>query len=169
MYAEALRSVEDYLEAPYRVRRCDGSADARMRLTDHISDIQSLISYDNGLFDINGSRDVAQSFRVFVGAARREAGPQMTKAWETRPTKKDHEVPVRVKLRQLTSDAARAALHVAMKKRLASSSLVPVLSQERRAQCTGSAAGSDGLAWCVGYGKREGLPYDGAHGRATRH
>lgn len=81
LYAEALRSVEDYLEAPYRVRRRNGSAEARMRVTDHISDIQSRISYYDGLLQISASKAVTVAFENFVKAARCDAGPQMTAAW----------------------------------------------------------------------------------------
>ena len=35
---------------------------------------------------------VADAFEAFVAAARREAGPAMTRAWQAKPTKKDRDV-----------------------------------------------------------------------------
>jgi Tfp pilus assembly protein PilE len=44
-YAEAVRAVEDYAETPYRIRRRDGSAQARCEVAQHTSDIKSRISF----------------------------------------------------------------------------------------------------------------------------
>ena len=44
-YAEAVRAVEDYAEAPYRIRRKDGSAEAHRQLTQHVCDIKSRNSF----------------------------------------------------------------------------------------------------------------------------
>jgi len=101
-YAEALRAVEDYLEAPYRIRRRDGSAAARMSVTTHVSDIQSRISL----------------YLAFVGAAKQDAGPQMTQAWRSRPTSKDRDVPLGVALPQPRASLARDAVVAAMRRDL---------------------------------------------------
>lgn len=113
-YAEAVRAVEDYLEAPYRIRRRDGSAAARRELTQHVSDVKSRISFYTAWMAIHGTDAVASSYDAFVRAAQSEAGQQMTAAWHTRPTKKDRDVPIGSPLPRASSDAARATVLTAM-------------------------------------------------------
>ncbi len=55
IYSEALRAVEDYLEAPYLVRRRDGSAANRQAITTHISDVQSRLAYHRALLEIHAT------------------------------------------------------------------------------------------------------------------
>lgn len=116
LYAEAVRAVEDYMESPYRIRRKDGSAEARREITQHISDVKSRISYYTGLLAIHGTREVCAAYDTFVNAAQREAGPQMTAAWEIKPVKKDKDVPLRTApLQRTATDAARATLLAVLK------------------------------------------------------
>lgn len=110
MFAEALWAVEDYLEAPYRVRRRDGSRQARMAVTDHISDIQSRISFHTGWLDLHASPQVRDAYTSYVGAAKQEAGPQIIAAWKTRPTRRDRNVPIGEPVRQPKADAGRNAV-----------------------------------------------------------
>lgn len=118
MFAEALRAVEDYLEVPYRVRRRDGSHQARMAVTDHISDIQSRISFHTGWLDIHASPQVRDAYTRYVAAAKQEAGPQVTAAWKARPTRRDRDVPIGEPLRQPNAAAARKAVLAAMRANL---------------------------------------------------
>lgn len=113
-YAEAVRAVEDYLEAPYRIRRRDGSAAARRELTQQVSDVKSRISFYTAWMAIHGADDVAGAYDTFVRAAQSEAGQQMTAAWQSRPTKKDRDVPIGSPLPRARSDDARATLLAAM-------------------------------------------------------
>ena len=115
MYAEALRAVEDYLEAPYRIRRSDGNADARQRITDYISDVQSRINFHSGWVSIHAPDSIATAYAAFVAAARQDAGPQMTAAWESKPTRRDRDVPLRNAYDRRNADAARAAVLRAMR------------------------------------------------------
>lgn len=94
-YAEAVRAVEDYMEGPYRILRKDGSAQARREITQHISDVKSRMSFYTGWMAIHGTPEVRAAYETFIAAAQREAGPQMTAAWEARPVKKDQDVPLR--------------------------------------------------------------------------
>jgi hypothetical protein len=94
-YAEAVRVVEDYMEAPYRILRKDGSAEARRAITQHISDVKSRISFYTGWMAIHGTIEIRAAYDAFVNAAQREAGPQMTAAWNARPVNKDKDVPLR--------------------------------------------------------------------------
>lgn len=113
-YAEAVRAVEDYLEAPYRIRRRDGSATARRELTQHVSDVKSRISFYTAWMAIHGTDAVAGAYDAFVRAAQTEAGRQMTSAWHSRPTKKDRDVPIGSPMPRVASDGARAKLLTAM-------------------------------------------------------
>lgn len=116
LYAEAVRAVEDYMEAPYRILRKDGSAEARREITQHISDVKSRISYYTGLLAIHGTTEVCVAYDAFVTAAQREAGPQMTAAWEIKPVKRDKDVPLRTSpLPRAATDAARTSLMTILK------------------------------------------------------
>jgi hypothetical protein len=117
-YAEALRAVEDYLEAPYRIRRRDGSSAARMSVATHVSDIQSRISFYTGWLSIHAPHDVRQAYVAFVIAAKQDAGPQMTHAWRSRPTRKDRDVPLGAALPQPRASLARDAVLAAMRRDL---------------------------------------------------
>lgn len=106
-YAEALRAVEDYQEAPYRVRRTDGSAATRWQVTESISEIQSRISFYTAWMSIDAPADVLAAYQAYVAAAKREAGPQMTAAWRGPVTKKNKDVPLGTALPRDKADAAR--------------------------------------------------------------
>lgn len=114
-YAEAVRAVEDYAEAPYRIRRRDGTAAARRELTQHLSDVKSRISFYTAWMAIHGTNTVATAYDAYVAAARTEAGQQMTTAWQSKPTRKDRDVPLGTALPRVRTDAARGALLAAMK------------------------------------------------------
>jgi hypothetical protein len=107
IYSEALRAVEDYLEAPYLLRRRDGSAATRTALTMHISSIQSRIAYYSALMQIHAPKKVSSAYDKLVRAARLEAGPQMTEAWKARPTKRDRDVPLPAPFSRAKSDVER--------------------------------------------------------------
>lgn len=110
-YADAVQAVEDYMEGPYRILRKDGSSAARREITQHISDVKSRISFYTGWMAIYGTAQVCAAYDAFVTAAQREAGPQMTAAWEVPPIKKDKDVPLRTSpLPRTATDAARTHL-----------------------------------------------------------
>ncbi len=103
------------MEAPYRIMRKDGSAEARREITQHISDVKSRISFYTAWMEIHGTPAVAAAYAAYYEAARREAGQQMTQAWHAKPVKKDKDVPLGVGLPRADTDVARAALMVAIK------------------------------------------------------
>lgn len=107
IYSEALRAVEDYLEAPYLLRRRDGSDATRTSLTMHVSEIQSRIAYYSALIQIHAPKRVSSAYDNLVRAARREAGPQMTAAWKGKPTKRDRDVPLLEPFSRTQSDIER--------------------------------------------------------------
>jgi Tfp pilus assembly protein PilE len=115
-YAEAVRAVEDYMECPYRILRKDGSSEARREITQHISDVKSRISFYAGWMAIHGNTQVRGAYDAFVTAAKRDAGPQMTAAWETKPVKKDKDVPLHTSpLPRTATDTARTHLLAVLK------------------------------------------------------
>ncbi|HEY0238711.1 MAG TPA: hypothetical protein VGC37_08700 [Friedmanniella sp.] len=115
LYAEALRAVEDYLEAPYLIARRDGSHQARMHLVEHISDIQSRIAFYQAHMSIHAPTPVCEAYAEFVTAARREAGLEMTSLWKGKPTRKDSQVPLGARFARPLSDAARDEVARAMR------------------------------------------------------
>lgn len=99
------------MECPYRILRKDGSSEARREITQHVSDVKSRIGFYTGWIAIHGTAEVRAAYDAFVTAAQREAGPQMTAAWETKPVKKDKDVPLRTSpLPRAATDAARTHL-----------------------------------------------------------
>ncbi len=107
VYAEALRAVEDYLEAPYLVARHDGSSASRHALVQHISEVQSRLNYYCGLLRLHAPRRVHEAYDAYVTIAREEAGAQMTAAWRSKPIKRDRDVPRGSEFPRNGSSAAR--------------------------------------------------------------
>jgi hypothetical protein len=65
---------------------------------------------------IHGTTEVCAAYDTFVTAAQREAGPQMTAAWEIKPVKRDKDVPLRTApLQRTATDAARTRLLAVLK------------------------------------------------------
>lgn len=118
VYAEALRAVADYLEAPYLILRRDGSPTARMDLVRHVSEIQSRIALHSAWIRIHSSRRLYQAYDQYVLACRREAGQQMTDAWLAHPTRRDRDVPISRPLPQPLSAAARERVVKEMSRKL---------------------------------------------------
>lgn len=116
IYSEALRAVEDYLEAPYLVRRRDGSNGSRQNVTTQISEIQSRLSYYCALLDLHAHTQISNAYSELVRTARSEAGPAMSAAWKTRPTTKDKNVPLGQRFERTRSDAARRAVIAAIRR-----------------------------------------------------
>ncbi|MEU1896898.1 hypothetical protein ABZ512_00880 [Nocardiopsis dassonvillei] len=117
IYSEALRAVEDYLEAPYLILRRDGSAGARREITTRISDIQSRMSYYSALLEIHAHAEIGMAYQALSASARSEAGKAMREAWRTRPTLKDKEVPIHSRIDRSRSDEARRIYIQAIKSR----------------------------------------------------
>lgn len=114
-YAEALRAIDDYLEAPYLILRRDGSSRARMDLVRHISEIQSRIAFHRSWLQIHAAGETCTAYEELVRCAKAEAGPQMTTAWRSRPTRRDRDVPRQTVLPQPLSHAAKSRVLQAMR------------------------------------------------------
>jgi hypothetical protein len=115
IYGEAIRAVEDYLEAPYLILRKDGSPETRQSITRHISDVKSRISYYKALLELHAPQDVSGAYAEFVRAAEVEAGRQMTEAWHAPAITDDAQVPLGKGLDRTASDITRAAALSAMR------------------------------------------------------
>lgn len=115
IYSEALRAIEDYLEAPYLILRRDGSASARQSTTTQISGIQSRLSYYCALLDIHANSEISTAYQALVSSARAEAGKAMSDAWRGRPTRRDRGVPIASRYDRSRSDDARRAYIQAIK------------------------------------------------------
>lgn len=114
-YAEALRSIEDYLENPYRIRRKDGAPEARRELTQHLSDVKSAINLHKGWLAVHAPPCVFDAYMEFEQAAIDDAGDQMSQAWRTKPTKNDCDVPLGVGYDRTRADAAKAVVVATMR------------------------------------------------------
>lgn len=106
IYSEAIRAVEDYLEAPFLVLRREETKSALRELTTHISDIQSRIVYYRAMLQVYAPAKVATAYIQFVAAARTEAGSAMTAAWNTAPIRRGEDVPLGSRFSRSASDAA---------------------------------------------------------------
>ncbi|MCW2736369.1 hypothetical protein [Nocardioides sp.] len=118
MFAEALRSVEDYLEGPYRIRRSDGSHQQRAEITAYLSDVKSRHNYYCGLLRLHAPDRTARAYEDFVAAALRDAGPQMTAAWKGKPTKRNRDVPLGKAYERTRSDQAKKTVLFEMRRAL---------------------------------------------------
>jgi hypothetical protein len=78
------------------------------------------ISLHQALLEMHAPTAVSDAYNAFVAAAQREAGPQMTAAWNTHPTTADEQVPLGKAYDRSASDAARATLIITMRADLGS-------------------------------------------------
>lgn len=104
-FSEALRAVEDYLEAVYLIRRRDGRAETKQRLVWHLADVQSRIAYYSNLLRVSESISLNEKYDAYVCAARGDAGPQMAKAWKAR-AKRKRDVSIGARFDRSASDQA---------------------------------------------------------------
>lgn len=114
-YSEAVRAVEDYMEAPFLILRRDGTVVTQRQITDKISDIQSRIAYHQAELSIYASSDIASAYSELVLAARKEAGSAMTAAWNAKPVRRGRAVPLGSRFSRARSDTALHALLALMR------------------------------------------------------
>jgi len=114
--SEALRAVAEYLEAPYLIRRKDGSPETQQRLVSHVSEIQSRISFYSSVLQLHAPLKVHEAYDALVRVAREEAGGNMTAAWQERPVRSGKFVPLGKGKRfdRSRSDQAMAVVLMAM-------------------------------------------------------
>jgi Tfp pilus assembly protein PilE len=114
VFAEALATVEDYAEMPYRVRRRRDTPEARYALTDEVSKIQSRLAFHQALLQIE-CPDIAAAYCALVRATKIQAGGQMQDAWQQPVLRTDMEMNLGIRYPRDSIDAARAACITAMR------------------------------------------------------
>lgn len=113
VFAEALAAIEDYAEMPYRIRRRAADAGARHLLTAEISSVKSRIAFHQAWLQIEAP-DVSAAYDNLDQAARRQAGVQMSSAWNETPFTRDDQMNLGVAYPRDQIDDARAACINAM-------------------------------------------------------
>jgi hypothetical protein len=117
-FGEALAVVEEYLEAPYRIRRRQAATpEARDSLTNALSDLQARIAHHRAWLHVEAPT-VARAYDVLIAAARSEAGVQMTEAWNSAPLASDADMNLRVAYQHPDSDAERDKVIAIMRQNL---------------------------------------------------
>lgn len=108
LYAQALSTVADYLEGPYRIRRKDGTAAHRNAITAALSDVKSAIDHSQELMRLHAPPAVANAFDHYVTAAKLEAGKHMHDAWLLPAIENDADVNLDQPYDRTLSDKYRA-------------------------------------------------------------
>jgi hypothetical protein len=117
-FAEALATVEEYLEAPYRVRRRQApTAAVRAELASALSDLQGRIAFHRAWLQVEAPA-VSRAYDALVVAARAEAGTQMSEAWNTKPISSDAGMNLAIGYSHPQADAERAKVIAAMRRHL---------------------------------------------------
>jgi hypothetical protein len=118
LFADALAAVEEYLEAPYRIRRRQtATPETREALATSLSDRQARIALHRAWLQVEAPA-VGQAYGAFITAARSEAGIQMTEAWEATPLTRDTDMNFKIAYPHPKSDAERARVIDAMRQHL---------------------------------------------------
>jgi hypothetical protein len=105
-FAAAIGVVERYAELPYRVRRRRDDDEARHKLTEEISEIQSELANHQALLEIECPR-VAEKYSALVRAAKIQAGGQMKQAWRQAALQGDDAMNLEVRYPREKIDTAR--------------------------------------------------------------
>jgi hypothetical protein len=117
-FAEALTTVEEYLEMPYRIRRRpESSSVVRQQLTDEVSGLLARMAFHQAWLQIEASA-VAGPYSTLVATARAEAGAQMSLAWQQPPITTDSGMNLRASYPRDRSIAARATCIEVMRRHL---------------------------------------------------
>jgi len=117
--------VGDYLEAPYRVRRRQGSTpEIRAELASTLSDLQARIALHRAWLQVEAPA-AGHAYDDLVSAARAEAGTQMTHAWNATPLTSDADMNLKVAYPHPQADAERIRVVAAMRRHLPGSGNSP--------------------------------------------
>ena len=117
-FAEALAVVEEYLEAPYCIRRRQAATpEARDALANALSNLQARIARHRSWLRVEAP-PVAEAYDALIAAARSEAGVQMTEAWNSAPLASDADMNLQVAYQHPNSDAERDRVIAVMRQNL---------------------------------------------------
>lgn len=118
LFSDALRTVADYQELPYLIRRrSDAPPMTTAELTWHVSGVQTRLDYYVTRLALEDD-SVGKAFETLVVATRQEAGGQMTEAWHQARITRDEDVPLGSGYTRETADAAKAACSLVMQQYL---------------------------------------------------
>ena len=92
LFAEAFRSIVEYREFAYKVRRRPPGTD-RSQITDALSDVQARLNLHMATLDIEAPH-VAPVYRALVEQTRQVAGPQIAAGWDSQPTQSDTDLHI---------------------------------------------------------------------------
>lgn len=127
-FADALAAIEEYLEAPYRIRRIQPTPEAREALTTYLSDLQARIAFHLAWLQVEAPT-VGHAYELLISAARSEAGDQMTQAWKAAPLNDDADMNLKMAYAHPEADVERAKVINAMRHHLKP---LPVPNRPRR-------------------------------------
>jgi hypothetical protein len=118
LFSEALRTVADYQELPYLVRRrSDMTPMTPSELARHASDVQSRLDYYIARLRLEDS-SLGDSYERLVGVTRQEAGAHVSEAWSQPRLETDGDMPLRARYPRDRADNERAACLEVMRKYL---------------------------------------------------
>jgi hypothetical protein len=141
-FAQALAAVEEYLEAPYRIRRRPAATpEIRGALTNSLNDLQARIAHHRAWLHVEAPA-VATAYDALVAAARSEAGNQMREAWNCAPPAADAEMNLLVAYTHPEADAERAKVIAVMRQNIRYWPAAGALRMPRRTAIRGSSTGT---------------------------
>ena len=109
LFAEAFRSVMEYREFAYKVRRRPPNGD-RSEISDALSEVQTHLSLHRATLEIE-SPSVAEHYVSLVDETRRIVGPLISRAWEQPPPASDTDMKIhRIDLTELQPYEAKYIL-----------------------------------------------------------
>lgn len=96
LHARALKSVIEYGEMPFviRRRRCEPEhrSEDRVRISDHFSAVKAEAESCRALLNADGDAQLARSFEALYSTARRVVGSEAHLAWKDEPVSADSEM-----------------------------------------------------------------------------
>lgn len=101
LFADAFATVTEYREYPFIVRRRDQNGSDKQTITSSLSAVQAQLNQHAARLRVEAPR-VGRAYAQLVGATRRVAGTEITRAWDLDPLPADGPMHVRdVDLREL--------------------------------------------------------------------
>ncbi|MFI5494537.1 hypothetical protein [Actinoplanes sp. NPDC051859] len=112
-FAEALTTIEEYAEMPYRIRRRPNTENARHEVSADFGKIKARIQFHLAWLQIQAP-DVHEAYKLLDEAARGQAGRQAREAWLQPPLTTDEQMNLGVSYPRDEIDRARNRCLAAM-------------------------------------------------------
>jgi hypothetical protein len=94
LFADAFATVTEYREYPFIVRRRDLNGSDKQTITSSLSAVQAQLNQHAARLRVEAPR-VGRAYAQLVGATRRVAGAEITRAWDLDPLPADGPMHVR--------------------------------------------------------------------------